>query len=130
MRKTILLAICALALFACKKNHVESDKVYVVTGEADAVTSTSANITFFIYPDSSMKNIEKGVMASTDPEFTIISVDGSIGYTNDTPEYMLYMNMLEPSTKYYYRAYLYCEKDGKSLKYFGEVKTVTTLPEV
>lgn len=131
MRKFVLLALCTLSLLACKKNIFESAKVYVVTGEADILSSTAANLIFYIYPDSSMKNIEKGVICSTDPKFPEGSYWGYVGYTEDTPRYMYYMNMLQSSTKYYYKAFLFCENEkGEAVKYFGEVKSFTTPPAV
>ena len=132
MRKTILIAICVLALFACKKEVPQGDVVYCVTGDYTNVTEHSVTINCSSVTDKFLNVGERGVWLSTNPDVT---QDNCGWYEShdaySTEKYTVKIESLQAGTTYYYRSYVRIKHEfSRSSYYSGEVKFFTTLPEV
>ena len=130
MRKIFFCALCALALVACKKTREEGGELLpkVVTGEVIDVTPYSVTITGSARTNSFMDEIQKGVLVSYFPDFTVESSAYMIWSYDDSYDFTITFTGLEPGTTYYYRSYLYYDTTilGHDKHYYGEIKSFTT----
>ena len=135
MKKFFTLAICAVAvLFAgCEQNEPSNDKgsssgsSYVVTGEAEDITSNSAVVYGEVKVNiSEYDAVEYGVLYSVDKN-EVESRSASKKWSSvdlQDEEYSVSLSGLSAETKYYYCSFVYLNE--KQYKY-GEIKSFTTL---
>lgn len=127
-RKIILLALCALALFSCKKAKDEKYNL-VVTGDVINLTSTTVTLVGY-YERATLNDIQRcGVIGSTDPNPT---KENSTLYSacsdgHFVAEYSRDFNELSPGKTYYYRAFMdYRNSIDDEKTIYGEIKSFTT----
>ena len=127
MRKIFCLALCALALLACKKTPEEGGELLpnVVTGEVIDMTPVSATITGSARTNAFMDEIQKGVLVSYFQDFTVESSAFMVWSDDDSYDFTVTVTGLEPGTTYYYRSYLYYDTTilGHDKRYYGEIKS-------
>ena len=127
-RKIVLLALCALALFSCKKAKDENFN-FVVTKDAFNLTSTSVTLTGCFFKVKSMDVQRCGVLGSTDPHPTKEN-RAMYSATSDghfVEEYSSSFNNLIPGTTYYYMAFMdYRDSKDDEKTIYGEIKSFTT----
>lgn len=129
MRKFVSLALCALALFACKKTAAEFQDS-TITGDASNITPYSATLTCYAHATPYMHRTQKGVAVSTDPEVPWENCRMYYLEEGDPKvEYSFEVKNLEPSTTYYYKSFMAYERNGASSTeyHYGEIKSFTTL---
>ena len=130
MRKIVFVALCAIAVFGCKKASGEyfDYSTVAVTGEAVDLTPFSATLICNFNITSSMNPDKWGVVGSTDPNPA--RDNSSFGYSMSSdevaPEYRFEISSLEPETTYYYRAFMELVGIGTDPVVYGEIRQFTT----
>ena len=127
-RKVIFLALAALSIMACKKDVIMPDTLEncAVTGEYKSLTAYTVQLLGYTYTSSVMREVERGMLLSTDPNPTksnseIYQIDNIY-----SSEYTCYVNDLAPEKTYYYRAYTFWSEMGVRKEDYGETKSFTT----
>ena len=129
-RKVLFVAICALALVACKKNSEDTLDLagMFVTGEAVDVTAFTATLIAHYHPIASVDVDKFGMFCSKDPD---PDWDNNVWYVsmsedNMKEEYRFKAAPLEPNTRYYYRTFIKTGALGIYNETLGEVRSFTT----
>jgi len=132
MRKTIFIALAALAVLSCKKEAaVDGEMVYAITGEATNIGQSSVTLSCFFNVMSFMEDVERRVVFSTDPDVSLNNYSFGRDFDYEglpNGECIRTIEDLNPGTTYYYRAVLRYRGVFDSIRIQGEVKSFTTLP--
>lgn len=128
-RKTIFIALAAIAVLACKKEMslptIPED--CAVTGEYTSLTAYTVFLNGHTHTTSMMREVERGMLLSTNPNPTKNNSEIYRFGDLSSPDYSCYVRDLEPATTYYYRAFTFWREIGGGYKEgYGEIKSFTT----
>ena len=129
MRKFVLLALCALALVACKKEYPAGLlPVYIVTGEVSDLTPYTATLNGQYFIRNGMKDIEYGMIFSESP--SLLESNSRVVHAHGTDNnFSVSFDNLRTETTYYYKSFInYREGFNLEKKDYGEVRSFTTPP--
>lgn len=128
MRKLILVALCAMAVIACKKDPVGATGDLTpssTTGEVVFLSSTTAVVSARSNKGAIMTYTEQGIFLSEDPDVRAHYIHQTYA-SNDDSSFSITFIGLTPSTTYYYQSFLYYDTFSGIRKVYGEVKSFTT----
>lgn len=129
MRKFVLLALCALALVACKKENAAGVlPVHIVTGEVSDLTPYTVTLHGQYSIGIGMSDVEFGMIFS-DSQYLNESNSRVIRAYGEDNKFLVPIENLETETTYYYRSFIYYREGfNQKKKDYGEVRSFTTPP--